>query len=199
MRRAAAAQLRAKLAKADLAAASAVRSCAPRTARFDTSTIRPKPRPLMPGTTAYAASTANHLAQSMLPREELSNVHACGKPSFSDPAWNGCKVPESVIQIRAIRLRAIRELARIAKIGAQRSPQAQLENEGGCRGSAPARRRHRWAYPSAACAASNIRRPSVPPWASSISRSGWGIMPSTLPASLRMPAMARAEPLTGSA
>ena len=83
--------------------------------------------------------------------------------------------------------------------GATRSPQAQLENEGGCRGSAPARRRHRWAYPSAACAASNIRRPSVPPWASSISRSGWGIMPSTLPASLRMPAMARAEPLTGSA
>ena len=121
MRRAAAAQLRAKLAKADLAAASAVRSCAPRTARFDTSTIRPKPRPLMPGTTAYAASTANHLAQSMLPREELSNVHACGKPSFSDPAWNVWRAPKSVIRIRAI-LRplfwAMSELARTSEMGA---------------------------------------------------------------------------------
>jgi hypothetical protein len=62
--------------------------------------------------------------------------------SFDMPFRNDDKVPESVIQIRAIRLRAIRELARIAKIGAQRSPQAQPENESGCRGSAPARRRH---------------------------------------------------------
>gem|GEM_PF-1633119 len=46
---------------------------------------------------------------------------------------------------------------------------------------------------------SNMRRPSTLPWAGSTTRSGWGIMPSTLPASLRMPAMLRAEPLTCSA
>ena len=46
---------------------------------------------------------------------------------------------------------------------------------------------------------SNKARPSVPPWAASIIRSGWGIMPSTLPAALSTPAMLRAEPLTSSA
>jgi len=46
---------------------------------------------------------------------------------------------------------------------------------------------------------SNNRRPSTLPWAGSTTRSGWGIMPSTLPASLRMPAILRAEPLTSSA
>ena len=46
---------------------------------------------------------------------------------------------------------------------------------------------------------SNSRRPSTLPWAGSTTRSGWGIMPSTLPASLRMPAIPRAEPLTSSA
>lgn len=46
---------------------------------------------------------------------------------------------------------------------------------------------------------SNNRRPSTLPWAGSTTRSGWGIMPSTLPVSLRMPAIPRAEPLTSSA
>ena len=45
---------------------------------------------------------------------------------------------------------------------------------------------------------SNSRRPSVPPCAGSTTRSGCGIRPSTLPASLRIPAMSRAEPLTSS-
>jgi diguanylate cyclase (GGDEF)-like protein len=40
---------------------------------------------------------------------------------------------------------------------------------------------------------------SVPPCAASIMRSGWGIMPSTLPRSLSTPAISRCEPLTGSA
>ena len=45
------------------------------------------------------------------------------------------------------------------------------------------------AWPTASSRPSNSRRPSVPPWAGSTIRSGCGIMPSTLPASLRMPAM----------
>src|SRR5207248_7306415 len=45
---------------------------------------------------------------------------------------------------------------------------------------------------------SNRRRPSVRPCAASTTRSGCGIRPSTLPLSLRMPAMRRAEPLTSS-
>ncbi len=48
-------------------------------------------------------------------------------------------------------------------------------------------------------APSNIRRPSLPPWSGSTARSGWGIRPSTLPASLTIPAISRADPLTGSA
>jgi len=43
---------------------------------------------------------------------------------------------------------------------------------------------------------SNRRRPSSLPCAASITRSGCGIMPSTLPPSLRMPAMLRADPFT---
>jgi hypothetical protein len=39
----------------------------------------------------------------------------------------------------------------------------------------------------------------VPPCAGSNARSGCGIRPSTLPAPLRMPAIERADPLTGSA
>ena len=46
---------------------------------------------------------------------------------------------------------------------------------------------------------SNRRLPSLLPCAGSIARSGCGIRPSTLPASLRMPAIRRAEPLTSSA
>ena len=46
---------------------------------------------------------------------------------------------------------------------------------------------------------SNSRRPSVPPCAGSIMRSGWGIMPSTLPSAFKTPAISRAEPLTASA
>ena len=42
------------------------------------------------------------------------------------------------------------------------------------------------------------RRPSVPPCADSMTRSGWGIRPSTLPALFRMPAIFRAEPLHSS-
>ena len=42
---------------------------------------------------------------------------------------------------------------------------------------------------------SNSFSPSVPPCFSSTARSGWGIMPMTLPCSLVMPAMSRAEPL----
>ena len=42
---------------------------------------------------------------------------------------------------------------------------------------------------------SNSGRPSVPPSSGSIRSSGWGIMPSTLPASLRMPAILLSEPL----
>jgi uncharacterized repeat protein (TIGR01451 family) len=49
--------------------------------------------------------------------------------------------------------------------------------------------------PTASSSPSNSRRPSVPPWAGSAIRSGWGIMPSTLPAAPIMPAMSRAEPL----
>ncbi len=52
-------------------------------------------------------------------------------------------------------------------------------------------------YPTASSRPSNSRRPSVRPWAGSTARSGWGMRPSTLPRSLRMPAMWRAEPLTG--
>lgn len=46
---------------------------------------------------------------------------------------------------------------------------------------------------------SNNLRPSDPPCMASIIRSGCGIMPRTLPASLRTPAILRAEPFTGSA
>ena len=41
---------------------------------------------------------------------------------------------------------------------------------------------------------SKMKRPSVPPRAASQHRSGWGIMPSTLPRSLIIPAMFSSEP-----
>ena len=46
---------------------------------------------------------------------------------------------------------------------------------------------------------SNSATPSVPPWAASTARSGWGIMPRTLPPAFRMPAISRCEPLQFSA
>ena len=50
-------------------------------------------------------------------------------------------------------------------------------------------------HDSASIRLSNRARPSVPPKADRTTRSGWGIRPSTLRFSLRMPAMSRAEPL----
>src|SRR5436305_257895 len=52
-----------------------------------------------------------------------------------------------------------------------------------------------WAF-TVSSSPSNSRRPSVPPCAGSTTRSGCGIRPSTLPLSLRIPAIRRAEPLT---
>ncbi len=51
------------------------------------------------------------------------------------------------------------------------------------------------AHTSAPATLSKRRRPSVEPVSASTACSGWGIRPSTLPASLRTPAMSRAEPL----
>ena len=49
--------------------------------------------------------------------------------------------------------------------------------------------------PSASTSPSNMARPSVPVRRASASRSGWGIMPSTLPASLVIPAILAKDPL----
>ena len=51
---------------------------------------------------------------------------------------------------------------------------------------------------AAAAAASSARKsacPSVEPSSASLARSGWGINPTTLPASLQIPAMSSSEPL----
>jgi hypothetical protein len=66
---------------------------------------------------------------------------------------------------------------------------------GGC----PRRRLRAENQATASSSPSNSRRPSVQPCAGSSALSGCGISPSTLPASLRIPAIEHADPLTGSA
>jgi hypothetical protein len=110
------------------------------------------------------------------------------------PDWirtSGLKIRSLVLYPAELRARGAWLMVRRA------APQGAGEKDG-----APvleARKTQPTASSSRPNALANSAWPSVPPWSASTARSGCGIRPSTLPAALTIPAMSRADPLTGSA
>jgi hypothetical protein len=110
---------------------------------------------------------------------EVAGVDEAGKLIVPRPAfWSSVKVQATMLAVITVTLGMFLLFNPLRHIepSAARKPQA-----------------------TASSSPSNIRRPSVPPCAASMRRSGCGIMPITLPALFSTPAMLRADPLTSSA